>query len=55
MWIRGLHTPLKSDPDNIYGDLQQTSKIFDDQGELLEYVDASVVRTNVTYDQILKI
>ena len=36
------------------GDLQQTSKIFDDQGELLEYVDASVVRTNVTYDQIPK-
>ncbi len=47
-----VFTSPEIDPDNIYGDLQQTSKIFDDQGELLEYVDASVVRTNVTYDQI---
>uniref|UniRef100_UPI003297BB66 hypothetical protein n=1 Tax=Salmonella enterica TaxID=28901 RepID=UPI003297BB66 len=37
-----VFTSPEIDPDNIYGDLQQTSKIFDDQGELLEYVDASV-------------
>ncbi len=53
MWDSWSSPPLKSS-DNIYGDLQQTSKIFDDQGELLEYVDASVVRINVTYDQIPK-
>ncbi len=47
-----IFTSPEIDPDNIYADLQQTSKIFDDQGELLEYVDASIVRTNVTYDQI---
>ena len=42
-----IFTSPEIDPDNIYADLQQTSKIFDDQGELLEYVDASIVRTNV--------
>lgn len=55
MWDSWSSPPLKSIRTTSTAICSRHPKIFDDQGELLEYVDASVVRTNVTYDQIPKI
>lgn len=45
-------TTPEIDPDNIYEELNQTSVIHDDTGEILEYVATAEIRTNVTYDQM---
>lgn len=47
-----IFTTPEIDPDNIYDELNQTSVIHDDTGEILEYVASTEVRTNVTYDQL---
>lgn len=47
-----IFTTPEVDPDNIYAELNQTSTIHDDQGEVFEYVDTLQNRTNVTYDQL---
>lgn len=45
-------TTPEIDPDNLYSQLDQTSVLYDDSGEVLEYVNSSSARTNVTYDQL---
>ncbi len=45
-------TSPEIDTTNIYDQLNQTSTIYDDEGELLEYVDANESRTIVSYDEM---
>lgn len=45
-------TTPEIDPDNLYSQLDQTSVLYDDSGSVLEYVNSSSARTNVTYDQL---
>lgn len=45
-------TTPEIDPDDLYSELDQTSVIYDDGGEVLEYINSSSARTNVTYDEL---